>query len=323
MSKYLNFTGLQKYDELIKQYVTNADTVVNARSIKTVLVDGDYIKFFKKENATLEDTADYSVAISSSDVVALKAAVEALNTAVGKGEDGALIPVATTAENAAKAVQGDTTSTIKKVEDDLATAKEDLTVKLGTAETATEGYLKTYVISQGSAEIGKIDIPKDLVVTSGEVVTNPEGQPEGTYIKLTIANQDEPIYINVKDLIDIYTAAEGAAQVQLAISDRNVISATIVAGSIGTTELADSAVTTAKIADANVTKAKLAKDVQATLDLADNSVQKGAKSVTQSIDVNGLELTVAVGEDGTLSSVSGEINTITEAEITALFTTVE
>ena len=117
-----------------------------------------------------------------------------------------------------------------------------------TTDTTTEGYLKTYTIKQGSTVIGIIDIPKDLVVTSGEVVADPDGQPTGTYVKLTIANQSTPIYINVVDLVDVYTVQASAVQIQLAISDTNEISATIVAGSVGTTELTDESVTLAKLA---------------------------------------------------------------------------
>lgn len=128
--------------------------------------------------------------------------------------------------------------------------------------TTTEGYLKSYTLKQGDTKIGTIDIPKDLVVTSGSVVTNPEGQTEGTYIKFVIANQDEPIYINVGSLVDIYTAAASATQIQLTVDNSTrEISATIVAEAVGMAELATNAVTTVKIADANVTLAKLASDV--------------------------------------------------------------
>ena len=144
-----------------------------------------------------------------------------------------------------------------------------------TSDTTTEGALKSYTIKQGENVIGTIDIPKDMVVESGEVVTNPEGQAEGTYIKLVLANVAEPLYVNVGNLVDIYKAAAGAAQVQVAIdSVTREISASIVAGSINTTELADNAVVTAKIADANVTKAKLSAAVQASLDKADAAATK-------------------------------------------------
>ena len=52
------------------------------------------------------------------------------------------------------------------------------------------------------------------------------------YIELVIANQAAPIYIPAKDLVDIYTAKSGAAEVQVAISNTNEISATLVEGGI-------------------------------------------------------------------------------------------
>lgn len=70
---YLDYAGLSKYDELIKAYIGTGD----AKAIKTVLWDStaEQIKFYKKENATLSDTADYAITISSSDVAALKTRV--------------------------------------------------------------------------------------------------------------------------------------------------------------------------------------------------------------------------------------------------------
>ena len=139
-----------------------------------------------------------------------------------------------------------------------------------TTDVTSDGALKSYTIKQGETTVGVIDIPKDMVVEAGEVVTNPEGQPEGTYIKLTLANVAEPLFINVGSLVDIYKAKANATQVQLVIdSASREISATIVAGSISATELADNAVTTVKIADANVTLAKLSASLQASIAKAD------------------------------------------------------
>ena len=135
-----------------------------------------------------------------------------------------------------------------------------------TSNTTTEGMLKSYTIKQGDSTVGVIDIPKDMVVESGSVVTNPEGQEEGTYIKLVLANVAEPLFINVGHLVDLYTVKASAAQVQLALSDDRELSASIVAGSISATELAANAVVTEKIADSNVTKAKLSTEVQGLLD---------------------------------------------------------
>lgn len=163
------------------------------------------------------------------------------------------------------------------------------------SETTTTGMLKSYTVKQGGKQIGVIDIPKDMVVKSGEVVVNPEGKTAGTYIVLTLANATEDkIYVNVGTLVDIYTTKANAAKVQLTINpSTREISADIVAGSIGAADLAANAVTTDKITDKNVTKAKLADDVQASLEKADSAVQTIAEStVNGSILVDGKEVAV-------------------------------
>lgn len=138
----------------------------------------------------------------------------------------------------------------------------------------TAGMSKTYDFKVDGTSIGKVDIPKDMVVSQGEVVTLDSAAATtaglasaGTYIVLTIANAtQDKLYINVGDLVDTYTAQASATQVQLAIDSNNEISATIVAKSITATELADGAVTTDKIVDKNVTKAKLEQSVQDAID---------------------------------------------------------
>lgn len=148
-------------------------------------------------------------------------------------------------------------------------------VKIST-ETTTEGYAKSYTFTQGSTKLGVIDIPKDMVVSSGTVEKDPKDQQPGTYLVLTLANAtNDKVYINVGTLVDIYTAKAEATQIQLAIdSTTREISATIVAGSITDTELAADAVVTAKIADGNVTKAKLSTEVQTSLGKADTAIQE-------------------------------------------------
>ena len=102
---------------------------------------------------------------------------------------------------------------------------------------------------------GTINIPKDLVVKSGSVVeiffddsdnTLHEGSISGPnvtdliipaggtataanagkYIKLEVQNQDDPLYIAVKDLVDVYTGGT-TAEATVAIDANNVITVTI------------------------------------------------------------------------------------------------
>ncbi len=105
-----------------------------------------------------------------------------------------------------------------------------------TENGASGNTLKSYVFSQQGATIATINIPKDLVVSSGSVVVGnwvdgvftEDASGTGKAVKLVIANQSEPIYINVQDLVDVYTAEKGATEIQLAISNNNEISATLV-----------------------------------------------------------------------------------------------
>ena len=108
-------------------------------------------------------------------------------------------------------------------------------------DTTDSSIAKRYIFSQCGSEIAKIDLAKELVVTSGsvETVTTENVPYDGAvvgdkYICLTIANQEEPIYVPAKDLVDIYHAEtyEDGDTVEVEISDANVISAHVVPGSI-------------------------------------------------------------------------------------------
>lgn len=84
-------------------------------------------------------------------------------------------------------------------------------------ETTSSTYAKAYIVKQGTKEIGTINIPKDMVVSSGSLktVTSADVPYTGAkvgdkYIDLVIANSSsEHIYIPVSDLIDTYTAGNG------------------------------------------------------------------------------------------------------------------
>ena len=119
------------------------------------------------------------------------------------------------------------------VESALAEVKTFSTVALSSTTTDPK-VLKKYTITQNGKSIGDIDIPKDLVVTSGSVVKgtwSDEGvfteaqDGNGTALKLVIANQDTPVYINTLDLVKDYVGGNG-----ISISDTNEISIKIADG---------------------------------------------------------------------------------------------
>lgn len=158
--------------------------------------------------------------------------------------------------------------------------------------TLTNNNDGTYTIKQGRTVVGTITIPKDMVVSKGSVVKGTwsgdtfteSTSGTGTAIKLEIANGDT-LYINAATLVDVYTAQQDAAEIQLAVSASNVISATIVNGAVSEAKIAANAVTTAKIKDGNVTKAKLESSVQTSLGKADTSIQS-IESVNRFISID-------------------------------------
>lgn len=92
-----------------------------------------------------------------------------------------------------------------------------------------------YTLSQGGTEIGKINIPKDMVVQSGSVVKGTFAQDGGftentagkdTALKLVIANSTDVVYINVKDLASIYTGGT-TADTTVTVGDTGEITATL------------------------------------------------------------------------------------------------
>lgn len=125
-------------------------------------------------------------------------------------------------------------------------------------DEASSDYAAVYHLTKGGVNVGAdINIPKDMVVKSGAVVTNPEGQKTGTYIVLTLANATEDkIYIPVDSLIEYVTSGSAA-------------------GDMVVVDVSGDHKVTATITDGTITKAKLVAGVQTSLGFADTAVQSG------------------------------------------------
>lgn len=155
-------------------------------------------------------------------------------------------------------------------------------VTLEQAETPDTGYLKTYIIKQGGNAVnggvaGKINIPKDFLVKSGEVKTvETSGTPYAgakvgeKYLDFVVnvkegTATDEHIYIPVKDLTDIYTGttwASGTYGTSANVNGSNEISVALNAATLAALAKADTAIqannlakiaTSGKAVDAAVT----------------------------------------------------------------------
>ena len=124
-------------------------------------------------------------------------------------------------------------------------------------ETATAGYLASYVVKQGGSKVGAtIDIPKDFLVksaTTGKATT--EDVAEGgklfgkgfavgdTYLDFVINTKDndgtvEHMYVNASALVDVYTGKDGTT-VNVTVGNDNIIAAEVKDGSLSETKLDD------------------------------------------------------------------------------------
>ena len=208
----------------LTQVATNDGVAKLARYLDADNVIRTIVGFYANANE-MEDagggTSSYTVLDIDGTAASLQEIqdmIATINDIIGVGIDGTTL---TNAINDINARLGDGFTSSHTVAQALTELREELTTALAVTLTSTldpsSGILKTYILSQGGTELGRIDIPKDLVVVSGSLVhgtwngdvftEDPQGSD--TAIKLVIANQVEPIYINTKDLVDFYTSGDG------------------------------------------------------------------------------------------------------------------
>lgn len=246
------------------------DTLANG-AVKTntdaisAIKDGTTIDSFADVETALDGkqaAGDYATKTEAQGyaTTALKDAKDYADTKVGsvaKGNDGIVIGGTTTAPTVGVQIDNTAGNSIQIVEGKGLRVEIPAAAEYSVVKDENSGdYAAVYHLTKGGVNTGAaINIPKDMVVQSGSVVTDPVGQPAGTYIKLVLQNVADPLYINVGSLIEYVTSgSQTGDMVVVTVSDDHKVTATIT--------------------DGTVTKAKLAAEVQTSLGLADNSVQK-------------------------------------------------
>ena len=242
----------------------------------------DEVKALANTKVASIGATDASVVVDSSTATAPKIQVQ-----ISKVENNAL----TLADDGLKVIVPDVTHpeyTIKKL------------------ETATAGMSASYQLTKNGTGVGAvIDIPKDMVVESGTVETNPEGQTAGTYLVLTLANKtSDKVYINVGNLIEYVTAGDSPdGMVVVSISDDHKVTATL--------------------GNASITEAKLAKEVTDKLAKAVSAVQSvTVGSANGTIAVNGEDVAVTGLADAAYATVAS-LNKTAQDKVDAAKTALE
>lgn len=238
----------------------------------------------------------------------VKALAEGKVASVGATDKSVVVGGNATAPTIQVQISKDSDNALSLATDGLKVVVPDVThpeYSIVEDKTSTE-YSAVYHLTKDGANVGAaINIPKDMVVKSGTVETNPTGKPAGTYLVLTLANvTEDKIYINVGDLIEYVTAGDSPdGMVIVSVSDDHKVTATL--------------------GDASITEAKLAKAVTNKLAKAVSAVQSVTESTTNgNISVDSTDVPVHGLQDAAYATVAS-LNTTAQGYATAVQTALE
>ena len=183
-----------------------------------------------EQDAHTHDNKDVLDGISAEKVTAWDAKVDS----IAAGDNSVTIGGTDADPTVAVKLSAAENNAIELVEDGLKVVIPDAAEYTIVKAAESGDYAAIYNLTKNGEIVGaSINIPKDMVIQSGAVVENPEGQAAGTYIELVLQNVETPLYINVGDLIEYVTSgsAEGD-MVVVAVSDDHKVTATITDGAI-------------------------------------------------------------------------------------------
>lgn len=307
---------LAQYHELITKYIDDGD----AKSIKAITYDVStnptYLKFWKTEDASGDPAYTITFPDASTLMKVVSGATEnnvASFDANGQVKDSGIATskIVTTDSDipATKVTLTDageyfTTDTVEAALQQLGEAMSSAGAVTITKDTSSSDWAAVYTLHQNGVDLTPtINIPKDLVVKSGEIVTSSTTNPivydgttytDGTkFLKLVIQNDEtHPIYIKVSDLVDVYTGGTAT-------------------DGIITVDITNYTVT-ATIADGTIPLTKLTSSVQTSLGKADTALQPVSTATSGNI--------VSFGADGSITDsgiAATSVNTDEFTEITS------
>lgn len=207
-------TGLYKELDDIKTSIENIEVPVTDVKVDGASVVGtDGVAVINLEDSINTALADYKTADEIANIYLTQDTAAATyatkNDVYTSGQVDTKIEEAINALDPKDAVEsGKYVSSISLSEGKLSVSKADLpqySIKKGGDNEVT-----TYNLTIDGVNVGDtINIPKDLFVKSGSVVTladGEEGKSAGTYIKIVLTNDDE-LYILATDLVDVYNGS--------------------------------------------------------------------------------------------------------------------
>ncbi len=353
IKKYLDLEQLTTYDTAIKGY---ADAAVATEESRATGVESGLQGAIDTLNG--DNTTAGSVAKAVKDLDDTLAAVAKSGDADDVAYDN------TTSELTATDVQ----AAIDEIAAASAGGVASKSIWVHDNSSGQSAYAKVYNIYQGENDYvaertdgktnptlkGTINIPKDKVLQDSTVVDitfsenklwdgatdvtalikgseTPTAADAGKYLKMEMQNVTDPLYVNLQTFVDVYTAASGATEIQIDITN-HVVSASVVA--IDGSKIIYKAESSAGAGDGENVKQALTR-----LDGSDSttgSVRKIVKDAIEGLDTSSdvalyshdastgaVTFTGSLAEsDGIVGAGSGDnviFTPITSSEIAALF----
>lgn len=199
---------------------------------------GDGVTPWKKLSAVTGDTAadlykliDDVAATANSKVASITAADATIAIGGAATAPTVKVQLSPDEDNAAKA----TANGLKVTHPEYSIAR---------LKAPNDGMSASYSLTKNGVNVGAIiNIPKDMVVKSGSVVVNPQGQSAGTYIELVLANvAEDKLYVKVDDLIEYVTSgSQTGDMIVVSIDADHKVTASITDGTITEAKLAPAA----------------------------------------------------------------------------------
>lgn len=249
--KYVDYAGLQKYDELIKGKILS-DSANAAQTAVEAL-----------------DVSEFALTSVSGSILSISGIVES-DGKISKGSNSVSLAKVAMTGDAEDVAYDNTTSGLTAT--DVGTALDELAAASsgGVASKTIWGhddsagqsdYAKVYRIYQGENDYVKdrtdgkanptlkltINVPKDKVLEDASIVDivfksaddtlhegsvsgpdvtelivgsgTPTEADAGKYLKMEMQNVDDPLYVNLQTFVDVYTVESSATEIQLALND--------------------------------------------------------------------------------------------------------
>lgn len=219
--KVFTLDRLTQYDGLIKNYIDTAD----AKSLKTVAISGNTLKFYRVEEPVGETTPAYEITLPSTDISGLLAKLEGATAGdvVIANADG------TVADGGVKLADLATKAEVEAVSDDLDALEELVgTIPDGYDATTIAEYAKELADNVAANGYDDTDV-KNSIGNLTTLKTTEKGSLVGAVNELSDGKADKSTTIAGYGITDAYTKTEVDSAITTAVANAEHLKRSIVA----------------------------------------------------------------------------------------------